>query len=89
MNASFELFHELGPAEIERYVAGLTDQIVAWAADHKISARDAERSAEAGGHRVAASAELQGGERPASRGSRVAFVPRGRDSVVAALVQHV
>ena len=32
MNASLELIHELGPAAIADYVAGLAESVVAWAA---------------------------------------------------------
>jgi len=32
MNASLELFHELGPADVERHVAHLADLVVGWAA---------------------------------------------------------
>jgi selenocysteine lyase/cysteine desulfurase len=45
MNASLELFHELGPANISAHILGLADQIVAWAEHHGVevvtpSARD-------------------------------------------------
>jgi selenocysteine lyase/cysteine desulfurase len=36
MNASIELFHELGPSVVEQYVAGLADRIVSWAADRDV-----------------------------------------------------
>ncbi len=34
MNASLELFHELGPAAVACHIAGLTDRIVTWAQSH-------------------------------------------------------
>jgi cysteine desulfurase/selenocysteine lyase len=34
-NASLELLHELGPAAVARYVTGLADLIVAWAAERR------------------------------------------------------
>ena len=35
MNASLELLHELGPAEVARHVEGLVDLIVEWAGDRR------------------------------------------------------
>ena len=36
MNASLELFHELGPREISAHITGLGDQIVQWANHHGV-----------------------------------------------------
>ena len=36
MNASLELFHELGPREISAHITGLGDQIVRWAQHHGV-----------------------------------------------------
>jgi len=36
MNASLELFHELGPREISAHITGLGDQIVRWAEHHGV-----------------------------------------------------
>ena len=36
MNASLELFHELGPQEISAHITGLGDQIVQWANHHGV-----------------------------------------------------
>lgn len=36
MNASLELFHELGPQEISAHILGLGDQIVEWAEHHGV-----------------------------------------------------